>query len=47
MIGEENLSELENVRSRGGERGGGGGGGWGARDCYVDWQAARLNEHWA
>ena len=43
VIGEENLSELEYVGSRGGEGGGGGG----ARDCYVDWQAARLNEHWA
>ena len=42
MVGEENLAELEYVGARGGERGGGGGGGRGARDCYVDRQAASL-----
>ena len=42
VVGEENLAELEYVGAGGGERGGGGGGGRGARDCYVDRQAASL-----
>ena len=44
MVGEENLAELEYVGAGGGEGGGGGGGGRGARDCYVDWLAARLRK---